>query len=48
MDYPGCFFVTRMKDNALYEVVGEKKLPENRNILKDPNVIKVGQKLRIP
>jgi hypothetical protein len=31
----GVFFVTRMKDNALYEVVGEKKLPENRNILKD-------------
>ena len=31
----GVFFVTRMKDNALYKVVGEKKLSENRNILKD-------------
>ena len=31
----GVFFVTRMKDNALYDVVGEKKLPEHRNILKD-------------
>jgi hypothetical protein len=34
----GVFFVTRMKDNALYEVVGEKKLPENRNILKDEQI----------
>lgn len=31
----GVFFVTRMKDNALYEVVGERQLPENRNILRD-------------
>jgi len=31
----GVFFVTRMKDNALYDVAGEKKLPEHRNILKD-------------
>ncbi len=31
----GVFFVTRMKDNALYEVIGERQLPENRNILKD-------------
>ncbi len=29
------YFVTRMKDNALYEVVGEKEVPQNRNILKD-------------
>jgi len=29
------YFVTRMKENALYEVVGEKKIPQNRNILKD-------------
>src|SRR5512143_1782654 len=31
----GASFVTRMKENALYEVVGEKKVPQNRNILKD-------------
>ena len=31
----GVFFVTRMKDNAQYEVVEERKVPENRNILKD-------------
>jgi len=31
----GVYFVTRMKDNALYEVVGEKELPQNRNVLKD-------------
>ena len=24
-----------MKENALYEVVGEKRIPQNRNILKD-------------
>ena len=29
------YFVTRMKENALYEVVGEKKIPQKRNILKD-------------
>jgi len=31
----GVYFVTRMKENAVYEVVGERKLPKNRNILKD-------------
>jgi len=31
----GVNFVTRMKENALYEVVGEKEVPQNRNILKD-------------
>ena len=31
----GVYFVTRMKENALYEVVGEKEVPQNRNILKD-------------
>ena len=29
------YFVTRMKDNALYEVVGVKEVPKNRHILKD-------------
>jgi len=31
----GVYFVTRMKDNALYEVMGEKGVPQNRHILKD-------------
>jgi hypothetical protein len=31
----GVYFVTRMKDNALHEVVGERKVPQNRHILKD-------------
>ena len=29
------WFVTRMKDNALYEVVEERTVPQNRHILKD-------------
>jgi hypothetical protein len=31
----GVYFVTRMKDNARYVAVGERKPPQNRNILKD-------------
>jgi Domain of unknown function (DUF4372)/Transposase DDE domain len=31
----GVFFVTRMKENTLYEVVGEKSPPAHSNILKD-------------
>lgn len=31
----GVFFVTRMKDNALYGVIEERTAPQNRNILKD-------------
>jgi hypothetical protein len=31
----GVYFVTRMKENALYEGVGEKEIPQNRNVLKD-------------
>ncbi len=34
----GVYFVTRMKDNALYEIVGEKEVPQNRNVLKDQMV----------
>jgi IS4 transposase len=33
--FQGVYFVTRMKENALYEVVGEKNVPKNRNILRD-------------
>jgi hypothetical protein len=29
------FFVTRMKDNALYEVIGDRRIPQNRHVLKD-------------
>ena len=31
----GIFFVTRMKDNAVYEVVQDFPVPKNRNILSD-------------
>ena len=31
----GLYFVTRMKDNAVFEVVEEKPIPHNRNLLKD-------------
>jgi hypothetical protein len=31
----GVFFVTRMKDNALYEVVEERMPPQNSNVLSD-------------
>ena len=34
----GVFFVTRMKDNALYEVVEEHEVPQNRNIVKDQTI----------
>jgi IS4 transposase len=31
----GVHFVTRMKDNAVFEVVEERRVPRNRNILSD-------------
>ena len=31
----GVYFVTRMKDNALYSVVEERKVPQHRHVLKD-------------
>ena len=31
----GIYFVTRMKENALYEEVGENDVPKNRHVLKD-------------
>jgi hypothetical protein len=34
----GVYFVTRMKDNALYEVVEEHDVPQNRNILRDQTI----------
>lgn len=40
----GVFFVTRMKNNALYEVFGEREVPQNRNILKDELIQLIGPK----
>jgi len=40
----GVFFVTRMKDNTLYEVVEKRKVPENRNVLRDEVVRLTGHK----
>jgi IS4 transposase len=40
----GVFFVTRLKDNAVYEVVEERKVPKNRNVLKDQIIFFPGQK----
>jgi len=40
----GVFFVTRMKDNALYEVVEKRKVPENRKVLKDEVIRLTGLK----
>ena len=34
----GVYFVTRMKDNALFEVVKEHEVPQNRRILKDQTI----------
>jgi hypothetical protein len=34
----GVFFVTRMKDNALYKVVQNHDVPQNRGILKDQTI----------
>ncbi len=31
----GVYFVTRIKQNAVYEAVGERAVPQNRNILRD-------------
>lgn len=40
----GVFFVTRMKDNALYEVVENRTVPQHRNILVDQLVKLTGVK----
>lgn len=34
----GVFFVTRLKKNAAYRVVGEREAPKNSNILKDQDI----------
>ena len=38
------YFVTRMKENALYRVIREKEIPQNRNILKDEIIELTGVK----
>jgi hypothetical protein len=40
----GVFFVTRMKDNAVYEVVERRRVPKNRNILSDETIRLTGVK----
>jgi len=40
----GVFFVTRMKDNALYEVMEIREVPQNRNIVKDEIIRLTGAK----
>ena len=32
------YFVTRMKDNALYEAIGGKQIPHHRHVLKDEQI----------
>jgi IS4 transposase len=32
------YFVTRMKDNALYEAIGDKKVPLHRHVLQDEQI----------
>ncbi|HUL22722.1 MAG TPA: IS4 family transposase [Thermodesulfobacteriota bacterium] len=32
------YFVTRMKDKALYEVLGDKRVPQHRHVLKDEQI----------
>ena len=39
----GIFFVTRMKDNAVYEVIHDLPVPQNRNILSDEVIRLTGQ-----
>lgn len=34
----GVFFVTRMKDNILYEVIGQQETPKGKGILKDETI----------
>ena len=39
----GIFFVTRQKDNAVYEIIDQRKLPKNRPILADKIIRFTGQ-----
>ena len=43
----GIYFVTRMTENAVYEVIKENRVPQNRNILKDETIQLRGVKLPV-
>jgi hypothetical protein len=38
----GIYFVTRMKDNAVYAVVEQRDVPKHRNILRDETIVLTG------
>jgi len=38
------YFVTRMKENTLFEVIGDRPVPQNRHILKDEQIELTGLK----
>ncbi len=38
----GVYFITRQKENAYYEVVEERPVPKNRDILKDETIVLAG------
>lgn len=40
----GIFFVTRLKDNAVYRIVESRSVPQNRNILADQVIQLTGQR----
>jgi hypothetical protein len=40
----GVFFVTRMKDNAVYRVIEDRPVPQNRNIIADRIIVLTGVK----
>jgi hypothetical protein len=40
----GIFFVTRMKENAVYEVLEDRKVPQNRSIRSDQTIRLTGSK----
>lgn len=44
MDRSRSIFVTRMKDNAVYEVIETRDIPQNRHILKDEVIRLTGVK----
>jgi hypothetical protein len=42
----GVYFVTRMKENTVYEVVEERSVPQNRNIVSDQIIRLTGDKAK--
>jgi hypothetical protein len=43
-NHAGIFFVTRLRDNAAYEVIEEYEVPSHSNVLKDQNIRFTGPK----